>query len=407
MSKTYVRINFPGAAARLNNGAGAEVRAIFTGGSDETAVNFTDDENDTVALSASNMYVGHLGYFILREIEFSIGGQLIDKHYSNWLHIWHELSVPNSKQAALDIMVGKNYTDYSLSRVLYVPLIFFFNRFESMALPLIALQYHEVRFTILFENYQNLIAKVARDAMDNYTPAGATEPNQLTPIPDQGVFDASLYIDYIFLDTSERRKFAQSSHEYLICQLQHTGVESINQKTTNLKLNFNHPVKELIWVFQSEDHFGPDYRIDKVPHVEDELRSSVNIENHTDGEGNVGPNPLYEARLQFNGHDRFTTRRGIFFDVLQPYQHHTRMPSERGINLYSFSLYPQLEQPSGSSNFSRIDNATLIFTLKQGADPTNTSLGDAQPSQSIIRMYAVNFNILRIMSGMGGLAYSN
>lgn len=419
MGKTYIQIKFPAAFATAADGF------IYTPvdpdnlGDDEAPPN-TDNRKqfnvtDNIGLTYDNMYVDEVGWFVIREVEFSIGGQLIDKHYANWLHIWHQLSIPESKRRGIETMVAARYHNYQLSRTMYIPLIFFFNRFESMALPLIALQYHEVRFTVQFEDYLALIGRNAKEAMRTHEdlarplepegPDNQQGPKQLTPIPENG-FDATLYIDYIFLDTSERRKFAQSSHEYLICQLQHTGIESLNQKVTNLKLNFNHPVKELVWVFQNNDNYGPDYTVDVTP--ADLRNDTTNVENHQDASGNNGPNPMLEARLQFNGHDRFSVREGMYFDVVQPYQHHTRVPPSRGINVYSFSLYSEMEQPSGTANFSRIDNATLIFSLKAASDPTRPN-NDATnnfvaPTGVYIRMYAVNFNILRIMSGMGGLA---
>ena len=183
---------------------------------------------------------------------------------------------------------------------------------------------------------------------------------------------ARLFIDYIFLDTLERRRFAQTSHEYLIDQLQFTGDESLPNGNYGVKLNFNHPVKELIWVILSDERTNSDFEIDNE-------------------------NPLATAKLQFNGHDRFATRLGSYFNLVQPYQHHTNIPTSQGINVYSFALYPELEQPSGTANFSRIDNSTLSITCTTAGKLNNP----------YAKIYAVNYNVLRIMSGMGGLAYSN
>jgi hypothetical protein len=111
-----------------------------------------------------------------------------------------------------------------------------------------------------------------------------------------------------------------------------------------------------------------------------------------------GQNPVVTAKLQLNGQDRFSEREGSYFSLVQPYQHHTRNPDE-GINVYSFALRPEEHQPSGSCNFSRIDNATLQLVLSNATvQGTNTAK---------VRVYAVNYNVLRVMSGMGGLAYSN
>ena len=111
-----------------------------------------------------------------------------------------------------------------------------------------------------------------------------------------------------------------------------------------------------------------------------------------------GENPVVTAKLQLNGQDRFSEREGTYFDLVQPYQHHTRTP-DTGINVYSFALRPEEHQPSGTCNFSRIDNATLQLVVSAAA------IGSANTAK--VRVYATNYNVLRVMSGMGGLAYSN
>ena len=168
----------------------------------------------------------------------------------------------------------------------------------------------------------------------------------------------SLWVDYVYLDTDERRRFAQVSHEYLIEQLQFTGDES---KFANVRLNYNHPVKELVWV------------------------------GTTATRGTYSGN-LSNAKLQLNGHDRFAQRDGSYFNLVQPYQHHSNIPSGN-VYVYSFALKPEEHQPSGTCNFSRIDNATLNMTWS--SNPT------------VLKVFATNYNVLRVMSGMGGLAYSN
>lgn len=182
---------------------------------------------------------------------------------------------------------------------------------------------------------------------------------------------ASFWVDYVYLDTDERRRFAQVSHEYLIEQVQFTGSESVNPGANKIRLNFNHPVKELVWVV--------------IPDVNAAANDSSNYGTIVNGQT---VNPLVEAKLQLNGHDRFDTQAGRYFNLVQPYQYHTNIPKSRGINVYSFALKPEEHQPSGSCNFSRIDNATLNLQLQQGMG-TGTC-----------NVYAVNYNVLRIMSGM-------
>ena len=299
-------------------------------------------------------------------IILEIGGQQIDKVTGQWMEVWAELTEPNcigrvgkllgdqeGAETIWDVYTtkfqkmsgygGLNITSLSQGTVesTFIPLPFWFCRNIGLSLPLIALQYHEVK---LIMNHN-----IARN-------------------------DIKLYVDYIYLDTDERRRFAQVSHEYLIEQLQY---QSMNNK--NQRLNFNHPVKELVWVSTSGTLGNTD---DVVP-----LNSSSLVEN--------------DWSLKLNGHDRFEARPGLYFTRQQIYDYHTGYGSidlfENGSGLdsifvYSFALKPEEHQPSGTCNFSRIDSAILICN-----GYTNEN----------VTIYAVNYNVLRIMSGMGGLAYSN
>jgi hypothetical protein len=220
-----------------------------------------------------------------------------------------------------------------------------------------------------------------------------------------GLVSASLYVDYIYLDTDERRRFAQVSHEYLIEQLQFTGGESVTSSANKIKLNFNHPTKELVWVVQRDSFVACDATMDaykgQQPFNYSDWFDRAVLESGysvTRVEGMAGKNPVVTAKVQLNGHDRFSEREGKYFNLVQPYQHHTNIPAV-GINVYSFALKPEEHQPSGTCNFSRIDNATLSLTL------SNNTVGTLLSAQ--VRVYAINYNVLRIMSGMGGLAYSN
>ena len=220
-----------------------------------------------------------------------------------------------------------------------------------------------------------------------------------------GLQSASLYVDYIYLDTEERRRFAQVAHEYLIEQLQFTGDESVTSSANKIKMSFNHPCKELIWVVQRDSFVACDGSMDPWKGLQPFnysdwfdracLESGYSVSMV---EGLAGKNPTVTAKVQLNGHDRFTEREGKYFNLVQPFQHHTNIPAG-GINVYSFALNPEDHQPSGSCNMSRIDNATLLLTLSPN------TVGNSKTAK--VRIYAVNYNVLRIMSGMGGLAYSN
>jgi hypothetical protein len=291
----------------------------------------------------------------ITDVTLEIGGQQIDKHSGQWMETWAELTEKNpsgtvaataltdaatstlfQRMSGMGGVKSSGSADESLK---YIPLYFWFCRNPGLALPLIALQYHEVKVIL---NH-------------SFTTSYAVELQEL-----------KLYADYIYLDTDERRRFAQVSHEYLIEQVQ----EQVSSANTTLELNFNHPVKELIW---------------------SAARSSGEL---------VGPG-VGDYRLTLNGHDRFATRDLTYFTRTQVKEYHTGVggldASTSGagvfidaIAVYSFALKPEEHQPSGTCNFSRIDNATLV-----------------NPGSAGLTVYAVNYNVLRIMSGMGGLAYSN
>ena len=374
---------------------------------------------DLPTLSGSDKYVNYLGLRLLKSVTIEIGGQQIDKHYSDWLYIWNELSLPRGKRAAWELMVGADQDLItSTATSLYIPLEFWFCRNIGLALPLIALQYHEVKLKIEFEAQNNCIYQLS---------GTSTIPSSST----YTLSAVSLWVDYIFLDTDERRKFAQLSHEYLIEQLQFFSEGITPNTTVNHRINFNHPCKELVWVakFSGSSTVNQWYnytlKSDKTfvnaaqyPGNSNFLAQSYDsnvllYSSNNDAFGNtflnrlvynVDPgftsnaiNPFSKGVLRLNGNDRFAERDGTYFNYVQPYQHHTNIPPNCGINVYSFALKPEEHQPSGTLNMSRIDSAILALT--NNASSTLTS--------GQINIYAVNYNVLRILSGIGGLAYSN
>lgn len=304
------------------------------------------------------------GLALIKSVDIEIGGQRIDKHYGEWMYIWNELSLPVGKIDGYRTMIG--YDNVGLNRnvsfpatsvegddtILYIPLEFWFCRNTGLSLPLIAIQYHEVIINVEFENRANAFIDV-----DRYVQSidGQTE-----------IESVAFLVDYIFLDTDERRRFAQQSHEYLIEQVQYSGEEKVSNESGKVNLLFNHPVKELVWVLQRPDApFGI---------YDGQMKSST---------------------LLLNATARFANRPAAYFDRVQPYQHHTNIPTVRGIYVYSFALRPEDHQPSGSLNFSQMSSAELMVRL-----------GEANTAAKI-RVYAVNYNILRVMSGMSGTAFSN
>ena len=292
-------------------------------------------------------------------------------------------------------------------RTLYIPLQFWFCRNPGLALPLIALQYHEVKVNIEFESLSNLYW--------SGTQASSVWTTNMNTVVPPSISASSLYVDYIYLDAEERKRFAKLSHEYLIEQLQFTGDESTTTSNPRIKMNFNHPVKELVWCVQpvantavaTTGWFGPQWF-----NFTDSVQTYASASTFTQAGGasggaaallvdavfGVGANPVRTAKIQLNGHDRFSEREGSYFNLVQPYQHHENVPSQ-GINVYSFALQPESHQPSGTCNMSRIDNATLQLSLTANTTPSS--------APALVKIFAVNYNVLRVMSGMGGLAYSN
>ncbi len=466
MYKTYLQVTLPQIDLKTSGGTFSSVGASVGG----------------------YRWVNYIGHRLINQVEVEIGGQRIDRQYGDWMQIWTQLSVDQSIMPAFESLVGNTHDLVLMKRMngkdldstcsaeettvscvprkgtpaktLYVPLQFWFCRNPGVAIPLIALQYHEVRVNVTFETWQN-----CQYAESNVgAPVGA---------PQQSLAAASLYVDYVYLDTEERRRFAQQSHEYLIEQLQYTGAESITSSSNKVQLNFNHPVKELMWVVQRDSfvdcsiapwlasvggaqpfNYSDDFSTDGIitslltqaegsqtapagaggasalgngvvnqPLGQNPLQGptqgkygadSLDLAGTGEFDAGVnyllakvilasgvrceGKNPVEVAKLQLNGQDRFTEREGDYFSKVQPYQHHTRCPSE-GVNVYSFALRPEEHQPSGTCNFSRIDKATLQLTVS-----VNTVVGS---NTAQVRVYALNYNVLRVMSGMGGLAYSN
>jgi hypothetical protein len=350
------------------------------------------------------------GLRVINNVEIEIGGQKIDKHYSHWLYIWNELSLPKSKRDGYNKMVGMSGNSGSnelANKTLYVPLEFWFCRNVGLALPLIALQYHEVKLNFQFET-----ANICQ---------GAASQTLVFPT-------ATLWVDYIFLDTDERRRFAQLSHEYLIEQLQFTGSENVPSTgiastigKINPKLSFNHPCKELVWFIKKNgatDATNNNNWFNYTTYLTASggvlgataaltLPYKYNYDIHTlrsvptsavEATGLVLKNMVRTAKLTLNGNERFSERNGTYFNLVQPFQHHENIPTNAGINVYSFALKPEEHQPSGTLNMSRIDTATLNIEYE-------TVLSASE--SAFLNVYAVNYNVLRILSGMGGLAYSN
>jgi hypothetical protein len=459
-------------------------------------------------------YVNRLGHAMIETVKIEIGGSKIDEQYGDWLNIWYELTHKTGQVRGYSKMIGdvSELTAVNTNAIdayqMYVPLQFWFNRNNGLALPLIALQYHDVRVTLKF-----------RDALACVNFAGTS-----APVLNNLMADSYLLIDYVYLDSEERKRFAQASHEYLIEQLQFTGSESLTAASNKYRLNFNHPSKYLIWAAHLERHMNRtrwisyafdgnwtaardrfakvlacassagvaivggnsisatcatpvaigdlveptrttggifdkfevkfvaqstatvgasgavtiaqnglsnllenaivtrnDLTMEDISNNVDQLvalgaSSAIlnafalsvvdyhNYGNFIDGSNN----PVINAKLQLNGHDRFQARDGNYFNYVQPAQHFSNTPAD-GINVYSFALRAEDHQPTGTCNFSRIDNATLQVDcgMNNAANSTYVSRFIGSSSNSVVNIYTQNYNVLRVMSGMAGTAYSN
>jgi hypothetical protein len=469
-------------------------------------------------------YVNRLGHALLESVKVEIGGSKIDEQYGDWLNIWYELTHKTGQERGYAKMIGDLpelkavNSNVKPTKTLHVPLQFWFNRNNGLALPLIALQYHQVRMTAKFREAAQCV---------NYNLTAPTS----SELPSMS--DCYLLIDYFYLDSEERKRFAQSQHEYLIEQLQFTGAESLPALQNKYRLNFNHPSKFLVWAphlqrynqreswvsyahdgdwaaardrmakviaaaastglnvtdtaseitatapnattigdlvepvraavggitsallnkvevkFVAKTAVNADAAVRIASSAADLLDNAIVTRNEltmedlsltlsqlrgslaTNAEaylllgffeqqvvnhfnyGNMvdgSDNPVSSCKLQLNGHDRFQTRDGEYFNYVQPHQHFSNTPAD-GINVYSFALKPEDHQPSGTCNFSRIDNTTLNVSLGKNNEVGNntylTNFVGGSASNSIVNIFDVNYNVLRVMSGMGGLAYSN
>jgi hypothetical protein len=357
------------------------------------------DPSTYITNPSSYQYLGYIqgvGNYLIKYINIEIGGQQIDEQYGQWMDIWSQLNLSESQLYGYGLNTGKSFSsaiwqpyqiDGNVGSRLQIPLLFWYCRNPGLSVPLIALQFAEVKIKITFEKFENLIV-----AVNNGQYATPTL-NGLTPTFN----DFKIWNTYYYLDTIERRKFAQNPHEYLIEQVQsQSGIVQSLTLENNIRINLNHPTKELIWVFTRNGSSAP----------QNDFSIGTNIIP------NGTPNqfaPLYNFKLIINGTDRFKERPGEYFRLVQSYDHHTRTPSNY-IYIYSFSLRPEDHQPSGTCNFSRVDSSQINFYLRNSiSSPGNL---DSSPQENYTdlpdyNLYAPCYNIMRIMGGYCGLAYAN
>jgi hypothetical protein len=406
-----------------------------------------------------NIYwINNIGHGLIDHIDIYIGDQLIDTHYGEWMEIWTQLSMDEGEKRGMDAMLhrptqqnaGPSSLALSGPLTARIPFQFWFCRNIGLALPMRALQYHDVKFDIYFapldrlytfgpyDYYQGTVQSVPNNNKINVynLPSGVSrilttsiDSGKIIVFPDgseytisnvsgtgasldpyiitvtqniTGVYgplcevyikpngvisgtpsitSARIFIDMIYLDVYELREFAQQKHRYLIEQLQYRATDSITGQTTNIRfpIKFNLPMKELFWVTQ----------LARVSRDNDIFNFSDTVNRTT-----VRNDIMTKCLIQYNGVDRIPERDGAYFRLIQPNQKHTRTPNDF-FYIFAFGISPEEYQPSGSSNFSKLDTVDMILSIKPGLD----TIG--------YRCYGLCMNVLRIMDGMGGVAFSN
>jgi len=325
-------------------------------------------------------WVNDVGHALIYDVSIEIGEKEIDKQTGEWMQIWGELTTPPGLRYGYNEMIGHfnayppSVPEAGLGLKLQIPLRFWFCHNIGLAIPLIALQAHPIRLIFHLRPFNNLWWSA------NGLPS--TPPNPVQPTRLQ------LYADYIFLDKDERQMFAAREHEYLIEQLQIVPPQTVTAGANSaiVPLILNHCCKEFVWVIQQTRMQG--------------LHEWFNYSNSWEYNGG-GPEPgvvtddlLGSALLRLDGYDRFYARSARYFRITQPYQRHTNVP-DRFIYLYSFSLRPEADQPSGTINASKIDDIRMQLQFN------TAQLGYERQ----VSFFATNYNVLRIMGGLGGVAF--
>ena len=360
---------------------------------------FNLSDGTSAAGEISNIH--KLGFKLIDYVEIEIGGQVIDRHYGEWMDIWTQLTYNKTRYEMLMGLMRDKISKFANrnKNLIYVPLMFWFNNEPGLALPLISLQFHEVVLYLSInskDKIKYIEEEETQDPIDHYSSLPKKVNNTWCLNNFSGVFkDVYLYCDYIFLDSDERSLFAKSDHEYLITQVQRTNKLGLDTLTTTedtknkqFELEFNHPVKEIIWTVNTEEL--------EHTHIYKNLDLTDTLEN---------------ILLQMNGVDRIKKREAGFFNVIQPFQNHTcgglieldsTMYYNGGFYMYSFGLHPENYQPQGTLNFSKLNNFVINFDYKKTSS-SYTSI----PESYKFTCYGINYNILKISQGMAGIAYKN
>ena len=341
--------------------------------------NNQNSEGDTTLIN----WVNGIGHRIIEYVEIEIGGQVIDRHTGDWLEINSELTLKESHKKAYYKMIGKQEfyhitkTDQSIS--LYIPFQFWFCKESGLALPLVALQHHDVKINIKFRQLSDLITKQIIKT-DGTVSEGNDEPE-----PNVSISKSRILCDYVYLDVCERKWYAQHSHKYLIEQVQYNGNSLTTSNENKIFLDFSHPCKELIWFTRRSNS----------THKNDWLNfgKTDNVDKYSWG-SNSNDDIMKSLTLYLNGHERIEERRAEYFRLVNAFTYHTRIP-DNYVYTYSFSLHPENTNPSGSLNFTQINEAFLHIKTHDISSPYE------------LHVYAKNHNMLIITQGMGGVVFTN
>lgn len=306
-------------------------------------------------------WVSNLGHVLINKIELQIAGTTIDSHTGEWLYIQNQLTTPVTKKNGVDYMIGYEVFP-SEEKVMYIPLHFWFNRHHGEALPIAAMPLHDMKIHINLKNFNEVAV------------------NADTKVP----IDISLLSDFIILDIPERKNVIKQRHVKLIEQVQTNMSNTTTNLRTSIDMLFKNTVKEIIWTVQRSDSL-----------MEDSKRWFNFSYKYS-------KNPIKHVTIRFNGNDLLTEFPGEYFNLVQPYQYHSNIPENTGICVYSFSLFPEQQQPSGHVNFSSLDNASLELEFQPDYfDDPLTNFVDAN-----VKIYAVSYNIFVIENGVGALKYA-
>ena len=318
-------------------------------------------------------WISKLGNFIFDRINIYFNELIIDSHYSDWMNICYELNNTKNKIEGIDRLIGNLKELYTLNnsikpqKTLYIPLRFWFCNIPGMNIPLIAMPYVDIKLSIKLSDINNLVRRdIGVDIVTN------TELN------------ASLLVNYIYLDENERKLFAESRHEYLIEQVQFNGYNNVyrDDLDINILLSFKNSVKDIFYILKKDTNI----------YIRDRCNYSISDDDYINGE-----NPIEFTTFEFNGRERFKNYYGEYTNYIIPYEKYLSTPSD-GINVISFSMNNREFQPSGTCNFGQIENPYLKLSIKSNF---------LEEGEGKVLVFARSYNILRIMSGLCGLAFVN